>query len=104
MCKVDFVHDTATYNGSIGNPESGVRDIFYKFAPPITYDYFVSIIQSPPHAMCIHAVANGQAISDDHITMKYTHGHFIIPLELRLKRFIKPSVIYQEDVIRNMWV
>ncbi|VTO92598.1 unnamed protein product [Fusarium graminearum] len=100
--EVDFVHNTATYNGSVGNPESGVRDIFNKFAPPIVYDYFVSITQSPPHAMCINALANGQAIADKHIKMKYTHGHFFIPLELRLKRFIKPSVVYQEDVIRNI--
>jgi hypothetical protein len=52
--------------------------------------------------MCIHALANGEAIADKHIKMKYTHAFFFVPLELRLKRFIKPSVIYQEDVIRNM--
>ncbi|KAL3595697.1 hypothetical protein FPOAC2_10052 [Fusarium poae] len=100
--EVDFVHRIATYNRPIGNPESGVRDIFKKFAPPIVYDYFISIIQSPPHAMCIHALANGEAIADKHIKMKYTHAFFFVPLELRLKRFIKPSVIYQEDVIRNI--
>ncbi|EHK22099.1 uncharacterized protein TRIVIDRAFT_230744 [Trichoderma virens Gv29-8] len=90
--EVDFIHVVATYNNPQGNPESGVRDVFKKFAPPIVYDYFVSKIQSPPHAMNIYAVANGEEMTEMHIKMKYAHSFFFIPLELRLERFIKPAV------------
>ncbi|KAF4459650.1 hypothetical protein FALBO_13588 [Fusarium albosuccineum] len=97
--EVDFVHVVATYNNPQGNPESGARDVFKKFAPPIVYDYLVSKIQSPPHAMNIYAVADGEEMTEMHIKMKYAHSFFFIPLELRLERFIKPAVVRQEDTI-----
>nr|RBQ98162.1 hypothetical protein FVER53263_11661 [Fusarium verticillioides] len=100
--EVDFVHRVATYNNPQGNPESGARDVFKKFAPPIVYDYFVSKIQSPPHAMNIYAVANGDEVTEEHIKMKYAHSFFFIPLELRLERFIKPAMVCQEDTIMNI--
>ncbi|KAF5622287.1 hypothetical protein F52700_10550 [Fusarium sp. NRRL 52700] len=100
--EVDFVHHVATYDNPRGNPESGARDIFAKFAPPIVYNYFVSEIQSPPHAMNIYAIAKDEEITDIHIKMKYAHSFFFIPLELRLQRFIKPALVRQEDTITEI--
>ncbi|KAK3292835.1 uncharacterized protein B0H64DRAFT_202282 [Chaetomium fimeti] len=100
--EVDFVHAFATYNNPQGNPESGVRDVFKKFAPPIVYDYFISKLQSPPHAMNIYAVANGEEMTEMHIKMKYAHRFFFIPLWLRLERFIKPAMVRQEDTIMKI--
>ncbi|VUC33275.1 unnamed protein product [Clonostachys rosea] len=71
--EVDFVHGVATYNRPQGNPESGVRDVFKKVAPPIIYDYFISKLQSPPHSMNVYAVADGEEMAEIHIKMKYAH-------------------------------
>ncbi|CAH0049024.1 unnamed protein product [Clonostachys solani] len=100
--EVDFVHGVATYNEPQGNPESGVRDVFKKVAPPVIYDYFVSELQSPPHSMNIYAVADGEEMAEMHIKMKYAHSFFFIPLELRLERFIKPVMVCQEDMIMKI--
>ncbi|KFY81818.1 hypothetical protein V500_11056 [Pseudogymnoascus sp. VKM F-4518 (FW-2643)] len=78
--EVDFVHDLATYNNDQGNPESGVRDIFKKFAPAIVYRYFLSEIESPPHAMNIYAVADGEEIMDKRIKTKLLLGADVLPL------------------------
>ena len=54
--------------------------------------------------MNTYALANGEAIDNEDIMKKYNHAFFFIPLELRLKRFIKPAVICQENIIMDMWV
>ncbi|WAO92583.1 Hypothetical protein NCS54_01009800 [Fusarium falciforme] len=95
--EVDFVHRKATYAEPVGDPHSGVRDIFKHIAPEIVYNYFVIGLQSAPHAMNIFATVGGEEMTDEDIKRQYAHSFIFFPLELRLQRDLRPDPISQGD-------
>ncbi|KAL6362328.1 hypothetical protein LRP88_03606 [Fusarium phalaenopsidis] len=95
--EVDFVHRKATYAQPVGDPHSGVRDIFKHIAPEIVYKYFVIGLQSAPHAMNIYATLDGEEMTGVDIKRQYAHSFILFPLELRLQRDLRPNPVSQED-------
>ncbi|KAJ4183798.1 hypothetical protein NW767_013456 [Fusarium falciforme] len=87
----------ATYAEPVGDPHSGVRDIFKHIAPEIVYNYFVIGLQSAPHAMNIFATLGGEEMTDEDIKRQYAHSFIFFPLELRLQRDLRPDPISQGD-------
>ncbi|EEU41265.1 uncharacterized protein NECHADRAFT_83504 [Fusarium vanettenii 77-13-4] len=92
-----FVCRKATYADPVGDPESGVRDIFRQIAPEIVYKYFVIGLQSAPHAMNIYATLDGEEITGEDMKRRYAHSFILFPLELRLQRDLRPNPVSQED-------
>ncbi|GAP89977.1 hypothetical protein SAMD00023353_4300020 [Rosellinia necatrix] len=90
--EVQFRHRTRAYNDPGEHPMADVRELFFKVASELTYQFFIGI-HSTPHNMNIFPIG----IPKD-FWPRYTHAKILNPLGIRINAFFVPGPARKDDV------